>query len=63
MHSALLEKVPIKHISLGKRLKNITADEDGVDVFFEDGSSARADIVLGSDGIRSVSYFEKNGKK
>jgi len=28
-----------------------------VDVFFEDGSCVRADVVLGADGIRSVSPF------
>lgn len=54
LHSALLENVPMESISLNKKLKSVRVDDDGVDVFFEDGSSVRADMVLGADGIRSV---------
>lgn len=55
LHSALLANVPMESISLDKKLKSAAVDDDGVDVFFEDGTSVRADIILGADGIRSVS--------
>jgi salicylate hydroxylase len=40
--------------SFGKRLKNIEGDTDGkLKMTFEDGSAAKADAVIGSDGIKS----------
>ena len=41
-------------IQWGKRVKRIEHDNDGVTVGFEDGGSARGDILVGADGINSV---------
>jgi FAD-dependent urate hydroxylase len=37
----------------GKRLESVAEDASGVAVHFEDGTSARGDILLGCDGLRS----------
>lgn len=55
LHAALLEHVPRKIIHLGKRVKIAQATPDGVSLHFEDGSSAHGHILIGADGIRSVS--------
>jgi salicylate hydroxylase len=39
---------------LGSRLNSLRQDEKGVDAKFEDGRSARGDILVGADGLRSV---------
>lgn len=39
---------------MGKTLTGLSQDENGVELRFEDGSSAEADIVIGVDGLRSV---------
>lgn len=58
LHSALLEHVPRDIIHLNKRLVSATADpEDGVVLEFLDGTVATADLLLGADGLRSVSCF------
>lgn len=41
-------------IQWGKRVKYIEHDDDGVSAYFEDGTSARGDILVGADGINSV---------
>ncbi|GAB4021619.1 FAD-dependent monooxygenase [Spirosoma migulaei] len=41
-------------IELGKKLKSISQSEDSVTAFFEDGTSATADFIIGCDGIHSV---------
>lgn len=39
---------------MGKPIARAEADEAGVSLYFEDGSSAHGDILIGADGIRSV---------
>jgi 2-polyprenyl-6-methoxyphenol hydroxylase-like FAD-dependent oxidoreductase len=65
LQEALLERVPKEIIHLGKRFAGAEVDSDGVSVSFEDGTTARADILVGADGLRSVSgsYFEKFVKR
>ncbi|PGH21393.1 hypothetical protein AJ80_03310 [Polytolypa hystricis UAMH7299] len=41
-------------IQWGKRVKSIEHDDNGVSVFFEDGTSAKGDLLVGADGIKSV---------
>ncbi|KAJ5124077.1 FAD/NAD(P)-binding domain-containing protein [Penicillium bovifimosum] len=41
-------------IQWNKRVSKIQSDDDGVTVFFEDGTSAKGDILVGADGIKSV---------
>ncbi|KAJ5318868.1 uncharacterized protein N7506_011572 [Penicillium brevicompactum] len=53
VHSALLEHVPPEKIHLNKKIKRAEASQDGVALYFEDGSSAHGDILIGADGIRS----------
>jgi 2-polyprenyl-6-methoxyphenol hydroxylase-like FAD-dependent oxidoreductase len=40
-------------IEYGKRLVDLTAEENGVTAIFSDGSTATADVLIGADGIRS----------
>ncbi|KAJ5515430.1 hypothetical protein N7527_006990 [Penicillium freii] len=53
VHSALLEHVPKELIHLDKKISRAEADEAGVALYFEDGTSAHGDILIGADGIRS----------
>lgn len=57
LQSALLAHVPPGVIQLSKKLQRIVnlGDEGDVELTFADGTSARADLVVGADGIRSVS--------
>lgn len=41
-------------IQWGKRVQRIEHDDEGVSVYFEDGTSAKGDILVGADGIKSV---------
>ncbi|KAI4169133.1 MAG: hypothetical protein LQ348_007346 [Seirophora lacunosa] len=41
-------------IQWGKRVQRIEHDDKGVSVYFEDGTSAKGDILVGADGIKSV---------
>jgi len=47
----LATKIPIQW---GKRVCRIEQGSNGVSVYFEDGSSAQGDVVIGADGIKSV---------
>ena len=40
-------------IRLGRRFERFEQDADGVTVHFADGTSARGDLLLGADGVRS----------
>ena len=55
LHAALLEHVPSHTIHLGKKtIRADASDNGGVSLYFEDGSSAHGDILIGADGIHSV---------
>src|SRR5262245_55848620 len=41
-------------LHIGNRVTGYAEDADGVTVFLEDGSSARGDVLVGADGIRSA---------
>ncbi|KAL8923178.1 MAG: hypothetical protein Q9208_004741 [Pyrenodesmia sp. 3 TL-2023] len=41
-------------IQWGKRVMRIEHDDQGVSIYFEDGASAKGDILVGADGINSV---------
>jgi salicylate hydroxylase len=50
----MVHLIPEDMARFGKRLQNITEDGDGQMLMsFEDGTSAKADIVIGCDGIKS----------
>jgi len=45
--------VPERQLLLGRRLKSLVQDDAGVVLQFEDGSSARHEVLIGADGIHS----------
>ncbi|KAL4786984.1 hypothetical protein BJX76DRAFT_364483 [Aspergillus varians] len=53
LHAALLEHVPRESIHLGKKLVRAEANEQGVSLHFEDGTTAHGDILIGADGLKS----------
>lgn len=57
LQSALVGKVPPGVIQLRKRLQGIENLAQGVKLTFEDGTAYEAELVVGADGIRSVSMF------
>jgi 2-polyprenyl-6-methoxyphenol hydroxylase-like FAD-dependent oxidoreductase len=54
LYRALRAALPAQDYRLGKKLRRIEQDADGVTATFEDGSSARGDLLVGADGIRST---------
>lgn len=58
LHGALLSHVPAESVKLGKKISSIDTGSEGVTLGFEDGISAKADLVIGADGIRSVSQIQ-----
>lgn len=57
LHSALLalvQEMDPQAVHLGYRATGVQEDEQGASVFFESGEPARADLLIGSDGIKSV---------
>lgn len=58
LQDALKSRVPWSVIQLQKRLVDIIPKPGGgTTALFEDGTSAYADLIIGADGIRSVSGF------
>lgn len=56
LQKALLKQLPAEILHLGKRVLTVDASsEDKVVVKFEDGTEVEADLVIGADGIKSVS--------
>ena len=51
--SALANAFPAERVKFSKRVRSVEQDDAGVMLHFEDGSSARHDIVVGADGIHS----------
>lgn len=51
---ALVNLVPKEIVQFGKRLQRLEeTPSEGIKLFFEDGTSATADVVVGCDGIKS----------
>ncbi|KAF4463337.1 Monooxygenase FAD-binding [Fusarium albosuccineum] len=54
LHQYLLENLPSEIIHLNKTTVDVKADPNsGATLYFADGTTAKADIVVGADGIRS----------
>ncbi|KAM0747418.1 FAD/NAD(P)-binding domain-containing protein [Meredithblackwellia eburnea MCA 4105] len=57
LHSILMdacaEKADLIKVVYGAKLEKIEEEEKGVTAFFEDGSKATADVLVGADGIHS----------
>lgn len=54
LHEALLRQVPVGAVRLDARLVRIEETPSGVTLRLHDGRSARADLLIGADGIHSV---------
>src|SRR5690606_6442444 len=54
LHDALASVLDSSMIRLGKRLKDIKQNPEGVSLMFEDGETIYADAVVGADGLHSV---------
>jgi salicylate hydroxylase/6-hydroxynicotinate 3-monooxygenase len=54
LHEALLAGVPGEVVFLHKKLVGLDEGGGQVTLSFEDGTSARADIVIGADGVHSI---------
>jgi 2-polyprenyl-6-methoxyphenol hydroxylase-like FAD-dependent oxidoreductase len=54
LHEALLGAVPMEIIRLNKKLVGLDQRAGGVELRFADGTRARADAVVGADGVHSV---------
>jgi 6-hydroxynicotinate 3-monooxygenase len=53
LHGALLSRLPTKNLMLGKKLVGVDDNGLSVQMSFEDGTHAQADILIASDGIHS----------
>lgn len=53
MHAMQIDAIAPGTMHFGKRLESIDDSGDDVNLVFADGSSSRADIVIGADGINS----------
>ncbi len=53
LHEALCSVVPMEHIQLNKKLVGLEQNGGPVTLRFADGTTAEADLVVGSDGVHS----------
>jgi 6-hydroxynicotinate 3-monooxygenase len=53
LHALQISALAPDAIRFGKQLEGVADDGSGVDLIFTDGTRARADIVIGADGINS----------
>lgn len=53
LHALQISTLQSGTLHFGKHLTNVVDDGSGIDLFFEDGTRFRADIVIGADGINS----------
>ena len=54
LHAVLQRAVPAECIRLNAKCTGVTQRDGGVTLAFSDGREARADVVVGADGIRSA---------
>jgi salicylate hydroxylase/6-hydroxynicotinate 3-monooxygenase len=54
LHESLTRVVPPECVHRDRRLVDVREEADGVRLDFADGTSARADAVIGADGVHSV---------
>ncbi|MET8042615.1 FAD-dependent monooxygenase [Micromonospora sp. NPDC005215] len=54
LHAALARRVPRRSIHLGRRLCDLRDEGDVLILTFDDGTTARADVLVGADGVHSV---------
>jgi salicylate hydroxylase len=49
-------------VRLNRRVVSFAEDADGVDVRFSDGTSTRADLLIGADGVKSLVRAQMQGQ-
>jgi salicylate hydroxylase len=54
LHSVLAKAFPAERVHLAHRCVGIEQDADGVTATFDNGAKAKADILIGADGIHST---------
>jgi 2-polyprenyl-6-methoxyphenol hydroxylase-like FAD-dependent oxidoreductase len=54
LHKVLLDALPEGAVRLGAACTRVEQDQVGVTASFADGSEARADFLIGADGVRSA---------
>src|SRR5689334_4649148 len=54
LHDALASAVPAQKIHLNKKLVALAQDAHAVTLAFADGTSEKADLVIGADGVHST---------
>jgi salicylate hydroxylase/6-hydroxynicotinate 3-monooxygenase len=54
LHDALASAVPPEIVHLGKKLVGIDQSAGQITLRFEDGTGAKADAVIGADGVHSI---------
>jgi len=54
LHAALAAELDPASIALGARCTGVEQDADGVTIRFDGAPAARADLVIGADGLRSA---------
>jgi 2-polyprenyl-6-methoxyphenol hydroxylase-like FAD-dependent oxidoreductase len=54
LYRALHDALPAPDYQLGKALRRVKQDADGVTAIFADGTRERGDVLVGADGIRST---------
>lgn len=54
LHEALYSILPREIVHLGKKLAGLDQGSSGVTMTFQDGTKARADAVIGADGVHSL---------
>jgi 2-polyprenyl-6-methoxyphenol hydroxylase-like FAD-dependent oxidoreductase len=62
LHRALLDGLPEECLETGHRLQGFQADSDGVTAQFSSGLEARADGLVGADGINSAIRSQLHGE-
>lgn len=53
-HALMTDALRPEVVRMGKRLQSLTEHDDSVQLRFEDGTEAWADLVIGADGLSSV---------
>ncbi len=54
LHKVLLDALPAGTVRLGARCTRVEQDPAGVTAHFEDGTTDRAEMLIGADGLRSI---------
>ncbi len=62
LQKMLLEAFGEDEVRLGMKCTSVKQDENSATAFFEDGSSATGDVLIGADGIHSITRAHVLGK-